>query len=674
MDLKSRIISRFYYSPTRLPVARARVLRRLFARAMTVISMAMLFQMAWLPSFFYHGTVCGFAEYVVSTVYTEVVRDKNMLFQCDSVFAASIQSRYDKAKADLEALQSDAKRASYRDQWNHIERTFTQLLRDAKAQKWNNTAAIAYRVGVVRDELARRSFLQADYKRAAESYEDMARDYPRSVLADDAMLSAALLRANKLGDLVGCKAILRNMVQLYPHGDMAPTARVILNGADEAIFPPHRWVDGKSPLFGGASGPAETSIQKPSPAPKPQITVPPVHAPQKQPALPASKLRHLSWHNGPTTGTVLLDLDREARWRHQFVAGDAARNIPPRLYIDVDNCRMGGSSVSRGGHVGGSILSAVRVDTKTPQHIRVIIDFNAIHSYDVQVEHRNGYALRIIARNAQGASLATPNAVTVPAQGSSKQPQKKSSNTNQAPKIVQTAPPKDLVEQLGLGIHTIMIDAGHGGKDPGAMGHGLRESYIVLDMAKRLGKALKAQGFNVIYTRTSDVFIDLTKRTKVANDKKADLFISVHVNASTKSSTHGIETYYYASQGYSNSAAKVAARENGVREGQLTETQLILTDLALENKTHESEGLAKKVQSSMLGRLKRAGYKVQDNGVRSAPFYVLMGARMPAILVEIGYCSNKVEAKRLASPKYRDFVTQGIVQGILAYKKSLAHP
>lgn len=590
-------------------------------------------------------------------------------------FAASIAVRYEEAKRDFASLDADPKRAAFRDQWERVERTFVNLLRDAKAEKWNNAAAIAYRVGVVRDELARRSFLKADYTRAAESYENMARQYSHSVLADDALLSAALLHANKLGDMATCTSILRRLVAQYPQGDMAPTARAILNGAEETIFPPHRWLDGKSPLFGGIStvpSSATPSAQK-AETPKPQNTSPPPYtSAHKESALPMSKLRHLSWHNGPTTGTVLLDLDREARWRHQFVAGDASRNIPPRLYIDVDNCRMGGSSVSRGDHVGGSILSAVRADTSVQNHIRIIIDFNAIHSYDVQVEHRNGYALRITARTGQAQSSTSRDVVVVPSQASTGQaPAQKKQAPSQSQAVTSTAPPKDLVEQLGLGIHTIMIDAGHGGKDPGALGNGLRESYIVLDMALRVGKALQAQGFKVIYTRTKDVFLELNDRTKLANKHKADLFISLHVNASTKPETNGIETYYYASQAYSNSAAKVAARENGVKEKQLTETQLILTDLALDNKTHESEGLAKKIQASLLNRLKRAGHKVKDNGVRSAPFYVLMGARMPAVLVEIGYCSHKAEAKNLASPKYRDFLTQGIVQGIVDYKKSI---
>lgn len=634
------------------------------SRALAVICLAFILQLVWFPSAVYEG------------------------FHGDTAFASSIQSRYDRAKADLDALQRDSKRAGYRDQWERIERTFLHLLTDAKAQKWNNTAAIAYRVAVVRDELARHSHVKADYTKAANTYEDMARQYARSVLADDALLSAALLRVNRLGDEHGSNALLKRLLSQYPKGDMAPTARAILNGGDSLIFPPHRWYDGKSPLFGGTAGrPASGNAsgndsggnakaqQKESGNANVQTSPPPITPPkQSGPALPLSKLRHLSWHNGPTTGTVLLDLDREARWRHQFVAGDPSRKIPPRLYIDVDNCRIGGSSVSRGGPVDGSILSALRVDTSLKDHIRIVIDFNAIYSYDVQVEHRNGYALRIIARDKAGsnASKTGPDTVVVPSQGkqggqSQDMPQK----PKQSEKLTPTAPPKDLVEQLGLGIHTIMIDAGHGGKDPGAMGHGLRESAIVLDVALRLGRELKAKGFNVVYTRSKDVFIELRDRTKLANDRKADLFISLHVNASTKPSTNGIETYYYASTAYSNSAAKVAARENGVKEKQLTETQLILTDLVLENKTNESAGLANKVQNSILQRLKRAGYTVRDNGVRSAPFYVLMGARMPAILVEIGYCSNKEEAKRLASSKYLGFITEGILQGIVGYKKSL---
>lgn len=602
--------------------------------------------------------------------------------------AESIESRYEKAKDELAKLEADSKRADLRAPWERLDKIFTALHNDAK--NWSNVAAIAYRVAIVRDELARHSFSKADYLRAAQTYEDVARLYPRSVLADDALLSAALLRTNRLSDSVGSTAILRRLISDYPKGDMAPTAKALLAGADTDIFPPHRWDNGKSPL--GSGGASSKTPAKANPAPKASEPVKPTPKVEKTPPpaplppLPSSKLRHLSWHNGPTLGTVLLDLDREARWRHQFIPAGTMGNALPLLYVDVDNCRIGSDKVSRGGRVSGTILSSVAVDTSAKEYIRFIIEFTAIQSYDVQVEHRNGYALRITAsanKGGEGASgsVAAPSHNAVPSSGKSETTASKTSPSKTPPANTPSnkkpepatppAPPKSVIEQLGLGIHTIMIDAGHGGKDPGAIGHGLRESEIVLDMALRVAKGLRAKGFKVLFTRDDDTFIALTDRTQLANKHKADLFISLHVNASTKKTTNGIETYYYASTSYSNSAAKVAARENAVKEKQLTETQLIISDLTLGFKTHESESLATKIQNSMLKSLKGAGYKIQNNGVRSAPFYVLMGARMPAVLLEIGYCTHAEEAARLATSKYRARITEGIVQGIVDYKNSL---
>lgn len=224
--------------------------------------------------------------------------------------------------------------------------------------------------------------------------------------------------------------------------------------------------------------------------------------------------------------------------------------------------------------------------------------------------------------------------------------------------------------QLGLNMKTIMVDAGHGGKDPGAAGNGVKESTMVLKLAKIVGAKLKARGFNVIYTRDSENFISLEKRSELANSRKVDMFLSLHVNANTDSSIWGVEAYYL-DVARSKGAVRVAARENAVTEKEIGELQIILTDLLLNSKTSESKELAALMLKNMDRSIKACGYPVRDNGVRSAPFYVLMGARMPSVLVEIGYCTNPTEAQRLLSDKYLDSLGDGIVNGITAYRSKL---
>ncbi len=227
-----------------------------------------------------------------------------------------------------------------------------------------------------------------------------------------------------------------------------------------------------------------------------------------------------------------------------------------------------------------------------------------------------------------------------------------------------------LVEQLGLTINTIMIDAGHGGKDPGASGaRGIKEKDINLRFAKILGKKLEQKGFKVRYTRTSDTFIALEDRTAMANLAKVDLFISIHCNAFMSSKMTGLETYYL-DLATSKDAVRVAARENAGSAKSVSDLQVILTDLMLHSKIDESKDLAVNVQKRIVRNVKKK-YKIRDHGVRSAPFYVLVGATMPAILVEMGYITNPAEAKRLTQKRYLERLADGLVDGISAYKRQI---
>jgi len=239
-----------------------------------------------------------------------------------------------------------------------------------------------------------------------------------------------------------------------------------------------------------------------------------------------------------------------------------------------------------------------------------------------------------------------------------------------APPSVNRAPGGSIAEQLGLGINTVVIDAGHGGKDPGAHGGGIKESKYTLNLAKMVGQRLQKQGIKVLYTRDSDKYIALEDRTSLANNRKADIFISIHVNSSNNKTHNGLETYYL-DVARSDAAAVVAARENAVGVNQTNDLQFILSDLTRNTKRDESLELARTVQRYTLQHLSMGGFKVNDNGVRSAPFYVLMGARMPAFLVEVGYLSNSNDLVLLKNSKYMERLADGISAGIMAYKKKL---
>jgi len=226
-----------------------------------------------------------------------------------------------------------------------------------------------------------------------------------------------------------------------------------------------------------------------------------------------------------------------------------------------------------------------------------------------------------------------------------------------------------LVEQLGLKVRTIMIDAGHGGKDPGAVAHGIQEKDINLRMARILGQMLKDQGFEVHYTRTSDKFLPLEERTAMANAKNADLFISIHCNAYKDKSVRGLEVYYL-NLATDAQAVRVAARENGVSAKKISDMQFILSDLMLNSKINESRQMASIVEKETL-RAVRAQFPLSSHGSKGAFFYVLTGARMPSILVELGYLTNPEEAAKLNSEAYLKAMARGLANGVMAYRNKV---
>jgi N-acetylmuramoyl-L-alanine amidase len=216
-------------------------------------------------------------------------------------------------------------------------------------------------------------------------------------------------------------------------------------------------------------------------------------------------------------------------------------------------------------------------------------------------------------------------------------------------------------------ISRIVIDPGHGGKDPGATGPcGATEKEITLAVSKELAARLRDDAYEIFLTRKSDTFVPLEERTAFANKKKADLFISVHVNANDRVSLRGVETYFL-NLTTDASAIKVADRENAVASKTMGDLQFIIKDLMLNARINESSRFASSIQKSIISSLGRAGHANKDHGVKQAPFYVLMGAQMPSILIETGFITNAMESKLLQRKSYQHSIVQGIISGINLY-------
>ncbi len=491
-----------------------------------------------------------------------------------------------------------------------------------------------------------RSGLDTDYERACEYFQRVVLRYPRHSWSDDALLRKAEVNLEKLGNKDQAYADLLLLVHRYPNGDQRAKADELLRNLDRK--------NAKS-----VAKPSVKSTARPEAAQEKS-------APAKRTS-PAKKtaglglLEHVRYQSSNDYTRVVLDLDRETKFKWQLLPPSKEDNKFRRLYIDLENSQIA-KGVASSLTVDDGILKQIRTGRQPDDVTRVVLDFTSLKDYKVFHLYDPYRVVVDIYAPSRTSALEQPL------------PSKISPRRLEAPKGYK--PPSgsrqhmgDLIEQLGLTVNTIMLDPGHGGKDPGAKGNGLLEKDVVLVLAKIVGEKLKAKGFNVIYTRTTDKFIPLEERTAMANVRKADMFVSLHCNAIRSSKIHGLETYVL-NLARSKDAVRVAARENAISTKRISDLQVILTDLMLNSKVRESKDLAEKVQSCMLKKL-RANYSVQDRHVREAPFYVLMGAKMPAVLIESGYITNRTEAKRLKSRKYLNTLADGIVAGILEYKKQI---
>jgi N-acetylmuramoyl-L-alanine amidase len=233
---------------------------------------------------------------------------------------------------------------------------------------------------------------------------------------------------------------------------------------------------------------------------------------------------------------------------------------------------------------------------------------------------------------------------------------------------------RSLTRALGLKVNRIVIDAGHGGHDDGTIGpHGVLEKDVVLDVALRLSKLVQQKmGAEVVLTRSDDTFIPLRDRTAIANDHKADLFLSIHANSSPAPEVAGTETFYL---NFTNVAGSldVAARENAGSDKTVGELKDLIQSITLNDKIEESHTFAQDVQNSIQLNAQHSNVAAHNRGVKRAPFVVLIGASMPSVLAEIGFLSNSRDEANLGKPEYRQKVAEALYKGLVQYSQSLSH-
>jgi len=366
------------------------------------------------------------------------------------------------------------------------------------------------------------------------------------------------------------------------------------------------------------------------------------------------KLRHWST---PNYTRVVIDLDGPIKYDFHVLKADKDHKKPQRLYLDLKHTVIT-SQAKKEIIIKNGLLQRARAGQYNKNTVRVVLDMDGIgewspfHLYE---PFRIGVDVKRIAESSKN-------------NGTHLQPKPP---VNLKRNLLNPSPKQNIsLRQLfGLKVERIVIDPGHGGKDPGcSIKNGrFKEKDIVLNLAKALKKKIeKETKCKVFLTRNKDVYLSLEKRTAIANIKKADLFISLHVNAHTNKRVSGIETYFL-DMAMDERSVWVAARENAISGKSLSALKNIINDLVLNNKFYESSQLAHTVQKGMISQIKINHQNIKDLGVKQAPFYVLIGAQMPSILVEIGFLTNSTEMKRLVSKKYQTRLIKGICKGIKEY-------
>jgi N-acetylmuramoyl-L-alanine amidase len=475
--------------------------------------------------------------------------------------------------------------------------------------------------------LARASGSSDDARQAQKKYESLANDFPQSNLSDDALMHAAEIALETFTDQRGAYNYYLKIIAELPPGDMLADAQLRLNrlATTSAVT---------SPAVIPASSVDDSSSSSPV------------------------SLTNIRVWSGADYTRVVLDVSGQVAYEpHQLGGKD------PRVYVDLSHVILS-ATVPTENRIQNSLVSSIRTGRLDQEKIRIVLDLTSEADYKVF-------------------SLENPQRIVIDVRSASFTGKKQSSVPPLAlddsiANILGEVPTGDNAalhvpqQGGGQGIRLIVVDAGHGGKDPGALGRGkTREKDVTLQMAKRLAAALRTSlGCKVLLTREDDRYLSLRERTAYANQVGADLFISLHANASTNRNAYGLETYYL-NLSKNNQAAEVAARENGTSMEDVSNLEAILFDLMANSKINESSRLAAEIQQALVQHLEPSYAPLKNLGVKQGPFHVLLGATMPSVLVEAAFISHHREEKRLNDARYQKHVADAIVLGIKKYQTTL---
>ncbi|HET9785309.1 MAG TPA: N-acetylmuramoyl-L-alanine amidase [Terriglobales bacterium] len=526
--------------------------------------------------------------------------------------------------------------------YQRILKLLPPLWRDAKAASADD-ARFAYASLAV--AMARDLHDEKAYAQAADVLRDLLRLSPYSAYRRNAVFALSQMEIFHLDQADKARANLKGFVHDYPADPRTAVAQLEIRG--QKVAEPAYLLDPVPAASLPGAAPTPPAASAPAPA-APSAAAPDGDSPQG----PASQswtvnignIGQVQVYTTPRSSSVVIGLRRNL----SFQRGE----LPKRHLVYFDISSRGGADPSGAKtlRVGDGRVVQIRVADNRPGITRVVIETAA----DAQAD--------------RGGLFPNPERLIVGVRGKATAAALHSPATPARPAAPLSDGGDSLTRALGLKIHRIVLDAGHGGHDTGTMGQGnLLEKDVVLDVALRLGKLLHERlGLAITYTRHDDTFIPLEERTAIANRAHADLFVSIHANSSPASSARGVETYYL-NLTHDAQALAVAARENADGDQAIHDLPKLVRTIALNDKLAESRELAEDVQRGLARATGEA-----DRGVKTAPFVVLIGAQMPSVLAEISFLSNRTDDQKLRQKAYRQRLAEGLYQGLRAYILSLS--
>ncbi len=518
-----------------------------------------------------------------------------------------------------------------------------------------------------RDRILRRT------RSVIASYESLARRHHASGYADNALFNAAALadaayeKFKRPSDRGLASRFYRRLAAEYPSSSLV------------------KRIPSRNPT------PAAQPAESPVTAPPPLAAAAPAGA-----AFSDGRATLLSIDRSvlPEGVRITLALDREVTYREERLDG------PSRVFFDLKDVQTAAALKDVVLRYPKDVVRQIRVGRHPDSTVRVVLDLEGVNKYSVFTMYHpfrvvvdcepaapTSAATTLLTSKTLGPRLlapARPRVVPRPAPVVVAEespvlvidPATREDKASAPETPPPTLPSKNvtggfsLSRQLGLGVGRIVIDPGHGGHDPGALGKGLNEADLTLDVALRLEKLLRQEGLDVVLTRRTDVYVPLDERTAIANRENADLFLSIHANASRNAAAGGVESYFL-SFASSPEAEAVAARENSASSGGMHNLPDIIKAIALNNKLDESRDFAGMVQEALVSRLRRSNKGLRNLGVKKAPFVVLIGAQMPSVLAEISFLTNRQELQLLKTAAYKQRIAEALHASVMRYRRSL---